>query len=81
MKAPVPMPKLKMPEKMLIATAVPSCGANFMISSCIATLNAVPANPHRASTAKVTSMLKEAGNTRKIHAAMMARRMVRNEKR
>ena len=43
-KAPVPMPKLNIPEKIDIATEVWAAGVSVMISDCIATLNAVAGN-------------------------------------
>ena len=49
MNDPVPMPRLKIPEKNAIATdpAAPACK---MISDCAATLNAVDVNPQYAHT-------------------------------
>ena len=45
---PHPMPKLNMPEKMDMDTAVASCGECAIISLCKDTLNAVATMPHRA---------------------------------
>ena len=49
MNDPVPIPRLKIPEKNAIATepAAPACK---MISDCAATLNAVAVNPQYAHT-------------------------------
>ena len=72
------MPKLNMPEKMLIATDVPSCGAMLIISSCMPTLNAVPITPHTDSTAIVATTLPDTGSTSSMHAAMMHSSAVKN---
>ena len=76
MKAPVPMPKLKMPEKMLMATDVPSGGAILIISLCIAMLKAVPTTPHSASNSNVTGMLPDTGNSKAMHAPITMKQHV-----
>ena len=59
MNDPVPMPRLKIPEKNAIATepAAPACK---IISDCAATLNAVAVNPQYAHTHN--NEIKEIGN-------------------
>ena len=61
-KAPVPMPKLNIPEKIDIATEVCDCGVSVMISDCIATLNAVADIPIIVQTAIVTGTLNAEGS-------------------
>ena len=61
-KAPVPMPKLNIPEKIDIATEVCECGVSVMISDCIATLNAVADIPIIVQTAIVTGTLNAEGS-------------------
>ena len=61
-KAPVPMPKLNIPEKIDIATEVCDCGVAVMISDCIATLNAVADIPIIVQTAIVTGTLNAEGS-------------------
>ena len=66
MKAPVPMPKLKMPEKMDMATDVDSCVVWLMISDCIEILNAVLTIPQRTSKPMTAAALS---NVQKITSA------------
>ena len=61
-KAPVPMPKLNIPEKIDIATEVWAAGVSVMISDCIATLNAVADIPIIVQTAIVTGTLNAEGS-------------------
>lgn len=58
---PVPIPKFHIPEYMDMATAVASCGANLMSSSCNATLNMVMVNPIEAHIATTVSVADDDG--------------------
>ena len=78
MRAPLPMPRLKMPEKIDIATDVAAGGAMLMISDCIATLNAVTAAPHSTNVATTIVALHEAGHKRARQRATMVSVTVRN---
>lgn len=51
-RLPVAMPRLKIPEKIDIATAVPFSGVLRITSAWQVTLNAVPAIPHTAHSAR-----------------------------
>ena len=66
--APVPMPKLNIPEKIDIATEVCDCGVSVMISDCMATLNAVADIPISAQTVMVIGMLEATGLRRNTPA-------------
>ena len=46
-QVPEPMPRLKMPEKMDMATGASALVVTWMVSACSPTLKAVAAMPHR----------------------------------
>ena len=75
------MPKLNIPEKIDIATEDCDCGESVMISDCIATLNAVADNPHKAQIIIVAGTLKETGHSSKTPAISPTIEMLMNRKR
>lgn len=78
MKAPVPMPKLKMPEKMDMATDVDSCVVWLMISDCIEILNAVLAIPQRTSKPMTAVALNERGSSNSMQLVSSRKMVVLN---
>lgn len=60
--APEPIPRLKMPEKIDIETAVVPAGETLIISDCIDTLYAVCVIPHTMQRQMVAGMYADAGS-------------------
>ena len=78
MKAPVPMPRLKMPEKMDMATDVDSCVVWLMISDCIEILNAVLTIPQGTSKPMTAAVLNERGSSSSMQLVSSRKMVVLN---
>ena len=76
-KDPRPIPKLKMPEKMDIATEELSFPCK-MISDCAATLNAVDVHPQHAHTISNVINVMEDGFSKNNTIAILLVKILRN---
>lgn len=70
------MPKLKIPEKIDMATEVDSCVVLLIISDCMEMLKAVLAMPHKINSEMMAVLLKDMGNSSSMQIMRNDRMMV-----
>lgn len=75
---PQPIPRLNIPENIAIETDVPAAGEQFMISDCMATLNAVTDIPQSEQSRVTAYMQDDSGNSSRRHSEMHNMTVLRN---